>query len=249
MQRLTRMRALVLVALTSLLAVGCDTPTDGHYAGPPLATIQGQLVADGPISHLDQGSVRLALAWLPGLVNPGIAYPKFIHTQNVAYQGQFPIGFTYDITTVPPDEALGVASASIDGQLQYPDAPKVGAGALFAYVDGNGNGQLDTIPRGQTQSPDRILGLSVDTLHPADAFLEVYSKGGQQPPPCNGRMGCTETQPIPVGFGLYGEGMKPLDLNAERVMHLRDDPKLIFLICEEYFANPNNPMPCGVSRR
>ncbi|HEY3360044.1 MAG TPA: hypothetical protein VGQ83_42730 [Polyangia bacterium] len=149
---MTPLRLPLTLALV-VAAVGCGRPlADAEYA-PSYGTIQGNVTSAESIP----GSVRVALVWLT--IRPGEG--AFRIAQDTPVQAGFPATYRLDIRSLPPAEAVMsffgesreriIAEGTIDPELRWAQ------GELVAYVDGNGNGQLDVVGPGEA-SPDRVIG-------------------------------------------------------------------------------------------
>ncbi len=225
--------------LTALFALACGTPVQPQdYTGEPLATLEGQIFSKGQVSAAN--GVRLALAWYPSLAESQSA-PKSILTQDMVYQGSFPMNYRFDITQPPPSEAMA--------DMSELDGPKrVAMGFLLAYEDRNGNGVLDTIPADGTPI-DRVLGMAVDEKDNSLFYLlYVEEEAGFGP-----EGDILELQP---GFNLvkvgaeekYGE-IVPLSTPVPIV--LEDSPLLDWWVCEAMFdegrfSSNGEASPCGI---
>src|SRR5581483_11148501 len=86
-------------ALTT--AAACGSATGPGYQGQPLFTIGGQMTTQ---SAAPQGPIRLAVAWYAEGTTLG--GPQAIVTQDVEYQGTFPLDYTFSFFGPPPDSAL-----------------------------------------------------------------------------------------------------------------------------------------------
>ncbi len=235
------------LSLLALLAAACGVATNSSYRGEPLATVQGQLTAS-PGTAIT-GTVRLALAWYPRsqTAQPTHA-PKSIVTEDLPYQGTFPLNYSFDIYGLPPAEALSSL------------APQGGTGVaaiglLIAYEDLNGNGQLDTIPAGGT-AVDRVLGSSAGDLlsnpQPGERFYEIVYLDGTVP---------AGSPALNQGFNLLRLDPANSDPNsAENLpfstsvpINLTGDPRLNILVCEgsspPVIPNPAALGACGIPSR
>ncbi len=216
-------------------ACGGKPPVNTTYKGPPLATLRGQLT-DSKGLPID-GPVRLAVAWYTGITQKDL--PKAIVTQDVVYQGSFPINFTVELPDLPPAEALSAFSEN--GQTG-----NTAFGVVIAYQDVNGDGTLDVIPPGG-KPIDKILGASglmTDAIV-ADQYAVIYSDTA---------LAAVGTQPtLPKGYNLLkysnaSNGSDIVPFNTPINIDLSGDPSLNFIVCDEAFANnspPNSPF-CGL---
>jgi hypothetical protein len=156
--RMTIRGHLFTSGLVSLLA-GCSNLADQNSTPPPLASIHGTLtLADGTL--VPDGQLRLALLWATdepygsGSGDMGHCdqpYTKMVERseQQVDIDATFPSQFTLNLTAPPPPEALI--------PLEENGEPAYGTATLVAYVDGNGNGRLDTRTAGEPAA-DTVLG-------------------------------------------------------------------------------------------
>src|SRR5277367_4730615 len=91
-------------ALTT--ATACGQATGPGYQGAPLFTISGKMVTEGaPPSR----PIRLAVAWYADHTTLG--GPQAIVTEDVEYQGSFPLDYRFSLYWPPPDSALNTTSA------------------------------------------------------------------------------------------------------------------------------------------
>ncbi len=216
-----------------LAAIGCSgkPPVNKSYKGVPLATLHGQLTP-APGVTID-GPVRLAVAWFAGVASGG--FPTATVTQDVIYQGTFPINYTLDLTQPPPADAL-----SID--------PKTGTrgalGVLVVYQDLNNDGALTTIPVGKSPI-DRILGSTSfigDTTDSPSGWSIVYAEKAT-----------TDSNNIVVeqGFNLIrftGDTDTVVPLTTPISIELTARIDLNILVCEEVWAgvSPAGSPICGL---
>jgi hypothetical protein len=104
--------------------------------------------------HTVTGPVRLALVWLPAAPGTGaeggvVEMDAFeLVTEDVTYEGSFPLSYRFDIFQPPPAHVLSTLDEGFQGKGAF--------GYLLAYQDLNGNGKLDSIP--MTGAPvDRVI--------------------------------------------------------------------------------------------
>ncbi len=118
--------------------------------------------------------IRLAVAWYADTTTLG--GPQAIVTEDVEYQGSFPLDYSFSLYGPPPDAALNastVAGATF----------RAAWGVLIAYEDLNGDGQLDLIPDGGSPI-DLILATSIGDIFngdPAANPVRVAYIDGQAP--------------------------------------------------------------------
>lgn len=207
-----------LLPASLLLLAACSPAVDARYRGEPLVTVRGQLTLPSGATVAD-APIRLALAWYPGLGGSAQSEPpRSIVTEEIAYQGTFPVSYTFSIYTLPPADALGKMSEDWG-------AARAGVGALIAYQDQNGNGVLDTIPPGGTPV-DTVLGSSLGRLSggPPGGYAIVYLDGAAPP----------DSPPeIQQGFNLvdFAGGVVPFSTSVP--IDLTVAPELNILVCEE----------------
>ncbi len=233
-------------ALPALVAVAaaCGPATNSHYPGEPLATIHGQLTV--PQANTISGPVRLAVAWYilnqPSgpTASTDLGTLQTIFTQDVEYQGVFPIDYSFSLYQPPPPEALQ--------ELWQPgNGSKWAVGIVIAYQDLNNNGKLDIIST--AGSPvDKVLGTSV-----GDFYLYTnYDQGA-------GLLGTTGFQLVyfdgPSGSSSFQSGFNlvqnspygvvptqtrvPIDLTGSWTNDL--------FVCNVQFYRASPPWQCGVT--
>src|SRR5580658_10016618 len=86
-------------ALTT--ATACGQATGPGYQGVPLLTITGQMITEGAAPSRP---IRLAVAWYADTTTLG--GPQAIVTEDVEYQGSFPLDYRFSLYGPPPDAAL-----------------------------------------------------------------------------------------------------------------------------------------------
>ncbi|MBL8918936.1 MAG: hypothetical protein JNJ54_08775 [Myxococcaceae bacterium] len=221
--------------LAALLALSvlCCTPAGvvgTRYRGEPLFTVRGQLVTP---SAAPTAPIRLAIAWYPDETSS--TAPRAIVTQEVVYEGSFPLNYTFSFFTVPPP---GVLTEYRDGD----EVTRAAFGVLLAYQDVDGNGQLDAIPAGG-RAVDRVLGTSVgDTYNgaPAEAPLWVaYVEGAP------GR----RWTGYAAGYNLWearARQVVPSDTGVP--IRLDATNELAFFVCDEFISGSayGFDLPCNV---
>lgn len=216
-------------ALVLLLLLSCSPGAVGpRYRGQPLFTVKGQVVTSGPAPSTP---IRLALAWYPD--EQSTSAPRAIVTQDIAYEGSFPLNYSFSFFSIPPPGVL----------IDYPDGDGVtraAFGVLMAYEDVNGNGQLDSIPMGGS-AVDRVLGTSIgDTYNGKPSAQPVY-------------VAYVEGTPGPQWVG-YSPGYN-LWRNFEVVPEATSVPieldatnELNFFVCEEFISGSSYgfDLPCNI---
>jgi hypothetical protein len=216
--------------LTLMVLVSCAPGAVGpRYRGEPLFTVTGQLLSVGAAPT---GPLRLALAWYPDSQSPSA--PRAVITQDIAYEGRFPLAYSFSVFSVPPEGVL----------VEYPGrsgVTRAAYGVLMAYEDVNGNGQLDLIPTGGG-AIDRVLGTSIgDTYNgrPASRPLYlVYVEGTPGPE-------WVDTAP---GYNLWGVG-RAVPSSTSVPIALDATNELNFFICEEFISGAGYgfDLPCNLA--
>jgi hypothetical protein len=226
-------------ALTTATACGSSATGPG-YQGQPLFTISGQMATLG---EAPPRPIRLAVAWYADHTTLG--GPQAIVTQDVQYQGSFPLDYTFSFYGPPPDSALNVTTvAGATFRASW--------GVLIAYEDLNGNGQLDTIPAGGSPI-DHILATSIGNLfngQPAAHPVRVAYIDGAPP---------TALQGYVAGYNLYQEQNAALPANTAVGLSLGGEgaSELDLFVCPDfvtgaYLASPNSAahssfdLPCNI---
>ncbi len=217
--------------LALLLASACGSVVDPTYAGEPLASLEGQMsVASG--TSLD-GSVRMALAWYPGLLSDDAGLPagpaQAIVTEEVVYETSFPVSYRFNIYRPPPTEALVALGNGFQGRGAL--------GLLLVYQDHNGNALLDPIPP-EGPPVDRVLGSSLEwTVSPAWFVLYVDSEQAPETGLARGfnlvRMTNARTQEV-------------VPLTTRIPITLSGGMYLDMLVCAAGFGDEAVPDPCGL---
>jgi hypothetical protein len=166
----------ISLILLALIMDGCGARvTNARYAGEPIATLNGQFLA--ATAEARSAPVRLAMVWYPALAaSTQVEVPAAVVDQNVAFQGTFPIGFTFKVYAPPPASALvDLSDSGGSGHASY--------GLLVAYEDRNGNGTLDLVP---PDGPpiDKLLGISTadpSLPPPPRYYFVIYLDGNFAP--------------------------------------------------------------------
>lgn len=237
MKLASRRTASLMSAL--LLASACGDVEPGNPTVPvkrpdssgPVATLAGQLRMTSKSSVT--GPVRLALAWYPSLFSEGTSaqpsQPRAIVTEELAYSGNFPVDYRFDIQGPPPAEALSPLGGGLGGNGAL--------GILLAYRDGNGNGHLDTIPA-EGQPVDHVVGSSLE-WSAAKAYAVIYVEAAQE--------ASTGLKP---GFNLVElEGLGAgavVPLATPVPMDLSGAPLLNAFICQAPWDDTRTQHPCGI---
>jgi hypothetical protein len=218
--------------LALLLATACGSVVDPTYPGEPLATLEGQMSV-APEATID-GTVRMALAWYPGLLAQEdetlpAGPPQAIVTEEVVYETSFPVSYRFNVYRPPPTEALVPLGNGVQG--------KGAIGVLLVYQDRNDNTQLDTIPAEGTPV-DKVLGASLMwTVSPA--WLVLYLDSEQAP----------ETG-LSRGFNLVkvtnARTQEVVPLSTRIPIVLSGELFLDALVCEAGFGDAVVSDPCGL---
>ncbi|HLL56070.1 MAG TPA: hypothetical protein VK447_21085 [Myxococcaceae bacterium] len=230
------------LCLTLLFAVACgdaplpNRPDGGPGKNPPvdsapLVQLKGELRA--PPEHEDPlPAARMALAWYPGMLaeeGGGLSQPKAIETQDVAYDGQLPRAYGFNVFKRPPESALATLPEGLQG--------RGAVGLVLAYADGNGNGKLDTIPA--AGSPvDHVLASSLRWTD-APAYLVVYLDSAQ-----------AAGVALKKGFNLVrlpdGVNYEVVPFTTPIPLSLSGGPELDLLVCEAAWDGSSSQGPCGL---
>ncbi len=190
------------------------------------------------------GPIRLAVAWYAD--NTTLGGPQAIVTEDVEYQGSFPLDYRFSLFAPPPDAALNATTAA--GATF-----RAAWGVLIAYEDLNGNHQLDIIPEGGSPV-DRILATSIgDIFNGAPAASPVRIAYIDGPPPA-ALTGFT------AGYNFYQERGAALSGSTAVELDLSDaagPSELDLFVCPDfvtgaYLASPNSAahssfdLPCNI---
>lgn len=218
------MKLVVLMAL-----VACDSATTAKYQGPALATVRGRMTVQGELTL--SKPVKLAMVWFRAntLAEHVAGAPALVASGDIAYSGNFPQDFTFQLFDVPPA-----------GTIKSNETVSYAEGFFVAYEDVNGNGALDI---GGSSLIDHVLGATMSPLR--------WNSAGPQY--------ATETEAIvvylsapheafPAGFSIVrGAQAEPISIDESRLeIELRDDASLDLLICEDYYHQKVGPTLCGV---
>lgn len=213
-----------------LLLCSCMPGAVGpKFRGAPLFTVQGQLVTNGAIPSVP---LRLAVAWYPD--EQSSTAPRAIVTQDIAYQGSFPLNYSFSFFSVPP---AGVLIDYRNGD----EVTRAAFGVLLAYEDVNGNGQLDSIAAGGS-AIDRVLGTSVgDTYNgnPAPKPVWVAYVDGT---PGKRWVGYSPGYNLWSANAVIPESTSvPIELAATN--------ELNFFVCEEFISGSayGYDLPCNIA--
>lgn len=221
---------LLAAAMTALAA--CQQPATGpNYKGEPLFTVKGEMALTGPTTT-PTGAIRLAVAWYPD--TSSASAPSALVTQEVQYQGTFPLAYSFSFFNVPPAAALS-SSTSNGVTTRY------GYGVLLAYEDLNGNGQLDTIAAGGSPV-DRVLGTSLgDRFNGQDSTPQSYVVYVDGTPPA-------DWTGYSAGYQLWQDrAIVPATTQVPLPLHLTNE--LNYFVCEEFIGTGNYgwDLPCHIA--
>lgn len=194
----------LLLALSGLLLVtGCWAEQK------PLATYRGELTSKtGMVSRKD-GADRLSLGWM----NFSRAAEKMSTTQEVHFDGHFPVAYEFNVYEEPPEEAM---------QDNGRGTGRFALGGLIAYRDLNGNEELDSIPQGEGPV-DLILGsATVMMIDDADRYFDILYVEGEPP------AGLSGARP---GFNLIDTG-KIVPIETPIPISVDPQARLNLLVCQ-----------------
>ncbi|MFP2912715.1 hypothetical protein ACLESD_48445 [Pyxidicoccus sp. 3LFB2] len=160
-------RALEAGALTLGLALsGCGDLMGSEAEDEALLTVEGTLLATTPLDEAQKKQLRAALHWehwpqatLECMLensftvamtrcqrlSPRQAFER--RSVDVKVTGRFPGTFRMPVSRLPDP-----------GVLHGDAGSRLGVAYVLAYVDGNDNGQLDSVSTTATSSPDSIVG-------------------------------------------------------------------------------------------
>ncbi len=199
------------------------------FRGAPLFTVAGQLETSGAAPTTP---IRLAVAWYPD--EQTSTAPKAIVTQDIEYQGTFPLNYSFSFFTVPE-------AAALHDYLDHDQTVRAAFGVLLAYEDVNGNGQLDPITKGGSRV-DRVLGSSVgDTYNGAPAKAPVWVAYVEGTPP-----------PTWIGYGPgynLSQGRQIVPEQTSVPITLTGSNELNYFVCEEFISGSSYgyDLPCNLA--
>lgn len=224
-------RNTLLAAVMTVLAA-CQGPATGpKNQGQALFSVKGQMVLGGNTTA-PSAPIRLAVAWYPD--DASSSAPRALVTQDVQYQGTFPLNYTFSFFGVPPADALNDYTAN-------GVTTRAAFGVLMAYEDVNGNGQLDGIASGGS-AVDRVLGSSLGDVYNgnpvADPVYVAYVDG--TPPP--------EWTGYGPGYNLQKSGAVVPATTAVPIP-LDQTNELNFLVCDEFISGTSRgyDLPCNIA--
>lgn len=221
---------LITAAMTVLAA--CQQPATGpKYEGEPLFTVKGELALTSG-GTAPSGPIRLAVAWYPD--EQSNSAPRALVTQEVQYQGTFPLSYSFSFFGVPPASALSdYTSNGVTTRASW--------GVLMAYEDLNGNGQLDTIAAGGSPI-DRVLGTSLgDRFNGDDTPQQIYVAYVDGTPPA-------EWTGYSAGYQLWKDG-SIVAANTPVPVPLDQTNELNYFVCEEFISSSSYgyDLPCNIA--
>lgn len=215
-------RTWAVAALAAL--VGCS----GSKNDAKLS-IHGELQSS--LQATQAAPLHLAMAWYPTFASASPASKAGgIVTQDVTFEGSFPLAFTFEIAGPPPEAALfDLSQQGGSGHLAY--------GVLIAYEDANGNAKLDTIPKGGAPV-DNIVGISMPDPSrppPAHSYYVLYLDGALAPDDPAAPFA------LPQGYTLlqvqYHYGIKPVPMDTVVEVPVTRSPGLNLYACPSAFDN------------
>ncbi|MFT3713327.1 MAG: hypothetical protein QM817_37200 [Archangium sp.] len=225
------LRNTLITAAMAVLAA-CQQPATGpKYEGEPLFSVKGQMALTSG-GTAPAGPIRLAVAWYPN--SNSSSAPRAMVTQDVQYQGSFPLNYTFSFFGVPPADALSdYTSNGVTTRASW--------GVLMAYEDLNGNGQLDTIAAGGSPI-DRVLGTSLgDRFNGNDAAQQIYVAYVDGTPP-------VEWTGYSAGYQLWQDGnivaaTTPVPLALDQTNELN------YFVCDEFISSSSYgyDLPCNIA--
>lgn len=213
-----------------LLLCSCMPGAVGpKFRGAPLFTVQGQLVTTGAIPSVP---LRLAVAWYPD--EQSSTAPRAIVTQDIAYQGTFPLNYSFSFFSVPPPGVL----------IDYRNGDEVtraAFGVLLAYEDVNGNGQLDSIASGGS-AIDRVLGTSVGDTYNGNPALKPVWVAYVDGTPGQRWVGYSP------GYNLWSANVVIPETTSVPI-ELAATNELNFFVCEEFISGSayGYDLPCNIA--
>lgn len=242
------MRLTTTLFFTTMLAVGCGELAPGDGSDATLETLNGRISNSQNLPI--QGQVRVALIWFgmgevtqtEGDVSE-TRVTQINVAQDIPVSPQFPATFSLNVVAAPPAEVMfGEDGPFAEEAQSWPAGATMAFGTLVVYEDTNGNGQLDLLEEGATQTIDTILGAREDLgvmyfegAVPISLFNEIYKEMG---------LGQAEGTPK-LGFNLieFNFCMDPADTSCQMAfkwyeegevfdLPLTLDPEMWWLICQ-----------------
>jgi hypothetical protein len=211
-----------LGAALPLLAASCGELGSDLDRPGALATVTG-VIRSATATESPKKAVRVAIVW----VSPG---SQAVAT-TAAVTPEFPSRFRLTLDAPPPAAVM----MGLDDGPPRPGAFGMALGAIAAFEDRNGNGQLDLASTGDRDFIDALAGVVENRL--------VFYSEGEAPPEL-----VQEVGPVPRGFaiavtgGKRGEfegvlGFRPL--SEEISLPLRDSTAVEwqFLMCKDLKAS------------
>lgn len=225
----------VVLAAVATSCGGSDAP-----APTVKLALKGQLSRAAPGTQATP--VRLAMAWYPafGGTTPASPAAAVVPQERVTFEGSFPIRFSFEVAGPPPARALyDLANAGGAGRIGY--------GVLLAYLDRNGNGTFDPIPRGGSPV-DTVVGTSVPdpSLPPPEhSYFVVYLAG--TPAPGDYWAGFSLQQEYNLLRINSNFGVERVPLDSDVTVPLTFTPALDLYACPDIFvAEGFMQTACGI---
>jgi hypothetical protein len=170
------------------------------------------------------------MGWYPTFAGtaPGSPVGAVITQENIQFQGNFPVDFTFRVTGTPPPPALfDLSKTGGTGHLAY--------GVLIAFRDVNKNGAFDANSAG-TPNGDVIAGLSVPDPSrppPEHSYFVLYLDGKPSADDSYSAF------PLQQGYNLmeihYDFGIDPVPLTTGITIPITNSPALNLYACQEAF--------------
>jgi hypothetical protein len=189
--------------------------------------LKGQFL--GAASAKQSDALLLAMGWYPTFAGTAPGSPVgAVFNQNLKFQGNFPVDFTFTLEGAPPAAALfDLSQTGGKGHLAY--------GVLIAFRDTNGNGKFDENSAGQPGG-DVIAGISVPDPSrppPEHSYMVVYLDG--QPAASDYYSAFALQQ----GYNLleihYDYGIDPVPLSTSIGIPITNSPALGLYACQAAF--------------
>jgi hypothetical protein len=200
---------------------------DGHTGSPePLATIQGALTntSNVPVGN----DVRVAVVWV------AVDGQHLSVSEDLPVQPVFPSSFVIQLTAPPPASAIQPLPGS--------DSTSIALGAVVAYEDLNGNGQLDLVPDDAGAFIDKIVGAneSMYLVYIAGALSPALNAKQTGTPTLGYNLGrASSCQVMPPGPGATADGGQTcsqdkdewLPITTPYDLPLSSDPQVNQIMC------------------
>jgi hypothetical protein len=163
----------------------------GQTFTTPLATLKGTISAN---ALTDESKARIAIVWITDGVGNGLA------SVDLPVETSFPASYTLNITSPPPEKAMGSWKGAEDYARMHGFDPNMrwAVGDIIVYQDSNSDGQLNVAPSGEN-SPDQVVGI-------ATGVQVFYVEGTPAGNNCgDGGYSCLGILPTVAGFSLVQE--------------------------------------------